>query len=201
MAESVTRVRVGPEDHGRRMSFADFQRAEATTGHIYELARGVVEVTDIPGRRHALILNEIRLQLGNYTAVHKDVIKYLGGGAEAKTEMPGMESERHPDLSIYLASMPKDEYPWDKWVPSIVIEVVSSGGEAHKRDYETKREEYLAAGVQEYWLVDPQERSMLALTRHGDEWREHRLAADGDWRSSLMPEFELRLAAVFAHLD
>lgn len=201
MADSVTSVRVGPGDHGRRMSFAEFQRAEPTTGHRYELARGVIEVTDIPGRTHALVVNEIKLQLAGYWAANQGVIKYLGGGAEAKTEMPGMESERHPDLSIYLAPMPKDEYPWDKWVPSIVIEVVLAGGEAHKRDYETKREEYLAAGVQEYWIVDPQQRSMLALTRDGDEWREHRLAADGHWQCSLMAGFELDVKSVFAVLS
>ena len=201
MADSVTRVLVGPADHGRRMSFADFQRAEPTTGHRYELARGVIEVTDIPGRTHALVVNEIKLQLARHWTAHEGVIRYLAGGAEAKTEMPGMESERHPDLSIYLAPMPQDEYPWDKWVPSIVIEVVSSGAEAHQRDYETKREEYLAAGIQEYWIVDPQERSMLALTRHGDKWREHKTGPDGTWQSPLLPGFELRLASVFAALD
>lgn len=201
MAETLARIRVGPEDHGKRMPFDDFQRAEAADGRRYELARGVIEVTDIPGRRHALIVGAIDVQLAEYRVRHKELVKFIGGGSEAKTELPTMESERHPDRSIYLTPMPQDEYPWDKWVPNIVIEVVSEGAEARKRDYETKREEYLAAGVLEYWIVDPQERTMLALTRHGDTWREHKLAAGGAWKSPLLPGFELQLEPVFAALD
>ena len=112
-----------------------------------------------------------------------------------------MQSERHPDLSVYLTPMPKDDYPWDKWVPSIAIEVVSPGDDARRRDYEAKREEYLAAGVAEYWIVDPQTREMLALTRHGDRWRERRLDQNGSWKSMPLPGFELDLARVFAALD
>jgi Uma2 family endonuclease len=122
----------------------------------------------------------------------------MGGGAAAKTEMPALESERHPDLSIYLTPMPEDEYPWDKWQAAIVVEVVSPGAEARRRDYETKREEYLAAGVAEYWIVDPQERRMLALTRHGDRWRERRIEADGRWTTPLLPEFALEVGRVLA---
>lgn len=200
MADTLTVFRVGPLDNGKRMSFADFQRAEPVAGHNYELARGVIEVTDIPGRVHALILNEVRAQVSAYWLAHREHVKYVAGGGEAKTEMPEFESERHPDLSIYLTPMPNDEYPWDKWIASIVIEVVSSGEEARRRDYVTKRQEYLAAGVAEYWIVDPYDRSMLGLTRHGDKWREQKIASDGLWNSHLLPGFALDLSAVFAIL-
>jgi len=201
MAETSTQIRVGPEDHGRRMSFWDFQRADTVDGHLYELARGVVEVGDIPGRIHALILSIIEKALTLYDASHPGIIHYAAAGSGAKIELPGMESERHPDRSLYLTPMPEDDYPWDKWVPSIVIEIVSPGSEAHDRDYYTKREEYLAAGVQEYLIVDPQTRSMLDLTRHGDQWGEQVIGADGEWKPALLPGFALRCADVFAVLD
>ncbi len=198
MADTLTKIRVGPEDNGRRMSFADFQRAEAVDGKLYELARGVIEVTDVPRPSHGFIVQAVGLQVSAYQLQHPDRIVYTAGGAGAKVELPGMESERHPDLSIYTTPMPDDEYPWDKWVPTLVIEVVSRGSEARQRDYVTKREEYLAAGVLEYWIVDPQERVMLALSRHGDVWRETRLAATDKWRTPRLPGFELDLAQVFA---
>ncbi len=56
--------------------------------------------------------------------------------------------------------------PWARWIPEIVVEVVSEGGE--KRDYEEKRREYLAAGVKEYWIIDPARRQVLVLQRAGD---------------------------------
>ncbi|HEY3243990.1 MAG TPA: Uma2 family endonuclease [Phycisphaerae bacterium] len=183
------------------MSFWDFQRAEASDDHLYELARGVVEVTDVPGRIHAIILHIFEKRLAAYDATHPGIVHYASGGAGAKIELPGMESERHPDRSIYLTPMPEDDYPWDKWVPSIVIEIVSHGAEAHERDYKTKREEYLAAGVQEYLIVDPNTRSMLDLTRHGDRWREQVVSEHGEWRPVLLPGFSLKCDEVFGALD
>lgn len=183
------------------MSFAKFQRADTVPGYLYELAAGVIEVTDVPGRDHALVVQAIEECLYAYKIANPGVIEHMSGGGFAKTEMPILESERHPDYSIYLTPMPDDDYPWDKWVPSIAIEVVSPGVKARKRDYVTKRKEYLAAGILEYWIVDPQTRSMLTLTRHGDSWREHKLAARGNWTTSLLPGFTLKLAAVFAVLD
>ncbi len=201
MAETLTQIRVGPEDHGRRMSFEDFQRAEPVDGHLYELARGVVEVSDVPGKIHALILDIFEIAIGAYRAAHPGVIRYSAAGSGAKVELPGIESERHPDRSIYLTPMPDDDDPWDKWVPSIVIEIVSPGAEAHERDFRTKRDEYLAAGVLEYVIVDPQTRAVLDLTRHGDRWREQWIREHGEWRPALLPGFSLKLDELFAVLD
>ena len=200
-AKRRANVLIGPQHNGRRLSFARFQRAETVPGYLYELAAGVIEVTDVPGRDHALVLQAIEEILYSYKLGNAGVIEHLSTGAFAKTEMPILESERHPDYSIYLTPMPDDDYPWDKWVPSIAIEVASLGAKSRKRDYVTKRREYLAAGILEYWVVDPQTRSMLALTRHGDSWRERKLAARGNWSTPLLPGFTLKLAPVFAVLD
>lgn len=182
------------------MSFRRFQRAETVEGYLYELSNGVIEVTDVPGRSHALVVREIEKQLFAFDLANPNVILHLAGGGFAKTELPQLESERHPDLSIYLTPMPDDEYPWDKWVPAIAIEVVSPGTRAQKRDYVAKRREYLAAGILEYWIIDPQLWKMLALTRHGDSWREHKLAEKGKWTTPLLPGFTLNLAPVFGVL-
>lgn len=195
------RNHIGPADHGRRMAFGRFQRAATDPGFCYELAAGVIEVTDVPGRIHALMLHEIEKQLFAYQLAHPKIIAHMAGGGFAKTEMPALQSERHPDYSIYLTPMPDDEYPWDKWVPTIVIEVVSPGRDAATRDYKTKRREYLAAGILEYWIFDPQKATLLALSRHGDTWRERRLKAPAKWESRLLPGFSLQLKPIFAVLD
>ena len=40
--------KIGPPDHGRRMSLADFEHAETVEGRLYELGRGVIIVSDVP---------------------------------------------------------------------------------------------------------------------------------------------------------
>ena len=56
----------------------------------------------------------------------------------------------------------KHEEYWDQ--PDLVIEVVSAGPESEKRDYEMKRRDYAGAGIDEYWIVDPQKRRITVLT-------------------------------------
>lgn len=197
MSEVANQITVGPQDAGRRMSFEDFQRAQPENGHVYELARGVVEVTDIPNRPHARVAQEISLALSVYVAAHRERVRYMASGSGAKIELPEQESERHPDISLYLTEWPESDYPWDKWVPDIVIEVVSSGKKAHRRDHITKRQEYLAAGVREYWIVDLHDQAIVQLDRHGDRWKEQRLAAGATLRTPRLPGFALDVATIF----
>jgi hypothetical protein len=56
-------IRLGPGDHGRRMSLADFEHAQIEEGHLSELGRGVVIVTEVPNPPHAAQVNAIRFQL------------------------------------------------------------------------------------------------------------------------------------------
>ena len=55
MATMTTRL--GPLDHGRRLSLGEFRDAEFEEGFRYELARGVVEVTKVPGTRHNQVVS------------------------------------------------------------------------------------------------------------------------------------------------
>ena len=59
-------VKVGPSDHGRRMSLQEFDKAEVQEGYLYELGRGVIVVSDVPAPRHLAMVNAIRRQLMAY---------------------------------------------------------------------------------------------------------------------------------------
>ncbi|MBI4617805.1 MAG: Uma2 family endonuclease [Planctomycetes bacterium] len=177
------------------MGLDRFARAKGIPGYLYELAKGVVTVVDIPGLPHGLVVQALDRQLRGYDLAHPGVIHYMAGEAECALRLPGMQSERHPDRAIYLSPPPEPVEPWDDWVPEIVIEVVSKGQES--RDYGEKREEYLAAGIREYWVVDPAHSSVVFLRRRGDRWAESELKGPRKYRTPLLPGFELDLALVF----
>lgn len=195
MADMLVRTRIGPADHGRPMALEEFAVADGEPGYLYELARGVINVVDLPGLPHGRVVKAIDRQITFYEAAHPGLIYYWGGGSEAGMQLYGMQSERHPDISIYLTRPSNVEAPWDQWVPDIVIEVVSAS--SRSRDYREKREEYLEAGLREYWIVDRERETMLALRRAGDVWRELRVPAEGEYQTPLLPGFSLDLAAVF----
>jgi Uma2 family endonuclease len=192
-----TAIKIGPKDNGKRMSLADFDHAEVEQGYIYELGRGIIVVSDVPGRRHRRQYHVLRRDLGIYDGAHPGLIQAIYGTGECKILVPGFESERHPDLAVYLTPEPEDEETvWYTWVPEIVIEIVSRGS-VH-RDYDAKREEYHAFGVREYWIVDVQLQQITVLRRWGQGWRRTIVKPPTVYRTRLLPGFELDTAAVFA---
>jgi Uma2 family endonuclease len=178
------------------MSLAKFDRAQGVPGYLYELNRGVIEVMDVPRISHGLTVQAVRNQFTRFQ-LEKATISYIAGGSDCKLLLPGIQSERHPDLAIYIHDPPEGiDQPWDTWIPAVVIEVVSPRQET--RDYDDKRADYLAAGVLEYWIIDPQAQAMLVLQRRGDVWVEHRVKRTGKYRTYLLPGFEFVLKTVLA---
>ena len=100
IAMGKTLIKIGPADHGRPMSLAEFEHAKVQEGYLYELSRGVITVSDVPNRRHMLQLDAIRKRAalclqGDPPGPHL----LIATGDECKLLVPAFESERHPDLS------------------------------------------------------------------------------------------------------
>jgi Uma2 family endonuclease len=189
-------IKIGPADHGRSMSLADFDHAEVQEGYLYELGRGVIVVSDVPKRRHLGQVLEIRKQLSAYQLANPNRIYAICSGSECKLLIGRYESERHPDLAIYKTLPPEegDDF-WSIWIPELVIEVVSPGSEL--RDYQEKLEEYLAFGVQEYWIIDADKQEMLVLQRVGGHWRERIVRPPEIYKTRLLPGLQFACEPVF----
>ncbi|MBI4579378.1 MAG: Uma2 family endonuclease [Planctomycetes bacterium] len=198
MAEAAISVpQIGPESHGMRMTLDDFARVEGQPGYIFELEKGVIVVVDVPGVPHAYIKQVVRDALVQYRLSHPQRVSLIAETSDSALRMPEMQSERHPDISVYLTAPPTEEaQPWEYWIPEIAVEIVSESS-AH-RDYHIKPDEYLKAGVRLYWIIDPRDQTATVLTRRGDKWREQKLDSTGALRTSMLPGFDLKLADVFA---
>ena len=83
-------------------------------------------------------------------------------------------------------------------MPSIVVEFVSVGKRNRARDYEAKRDEYLAAGVLEYWVIDRFRRQMTVFRHDGSRAG---VAESETFRTPLLPGFELPLSRLLAEAD
>ena len=168
MVTITTPVRIGPADNGRRMTISELQEAEVEEGYRYELGRGVLEVTEVPSDPHGVVVANLFDAIARYRRDHPGVIRRYGGGSEFRFWLPRMASGRNPDLGVVLRGAPKDGR--GRQFAALAAEVVSAS--SVKRDYETKREEFHAYGLLEYWIVDPLKRQVTVLTRHGDTWNE-----------------------------
>ena len=73
--------------------------------------------------------------------------------------------------------------------------MVSLGGET--RDYVEKREEYLAFGVKEYCIIDPEKQEMLVLRRSRGKWVEQTIKPPAEYETKLLPGFKLATQPIF----
>jgi Uma2 family endonuclease len=186
---TITR-RIGPADHGRRITLDEFIEADFEEGWLYELARGMIDVTEVPGPNHGRIVHRFARLFVHYEDQHPGVINYCAGGGECRLRLRGLQSDHHPDQAIYLDPDPPGPRVWERWVPQIAVEVVSEGSE--QRDYVEKREEYLRFGVAEYWILDPSERKLHVLQRAGDVWNEVVVLPVAVYQTHLLPVLDVR---------
>jgi Uma2 family endonuclease len=108
-----------------------------------------------------------------------------------------MISGRNPDLGVVLRGAAKDGR--GRRLPVLAAEVVSRG--SIQRDYETKRAEYLAYGLLEYWIVDPLERKVTVLTRRGDVWDEQVFRDQQVIVSLVLPGFATTVAELWIDVE
>lgn len=163
-----------------RWSEAEFLRFH--TNRMAELVNGRLELLPKPNLNHQRIL---RLLLG---LVEKAMPP---GGTALFAPLPSRlfpGTIREPDL-LYIApeNRPEADVEYPRRL-DLVMEIVSGGTEARKRDYVDKRLDYAKAGIAEYWIVDPDECRVTVLSLHDGQYNEFGCFTSGQTASgNLLP--------------
>jgi Uma2 family endonuclease len=161
--------------------------------YLIEFSSGHIEVLTMPTELHQLIVAYLYGLLSAFTQKNN-----LGKALFAPLRIqltPG--KYREPDVVFMLARNAQRRRN-DFWEGAdLVIEVVSD--DDRRRDLETKRFEYAAAGIPEYWIVDPQQSQITVLKLAGDRYDFHGSFTAGQLAtSSLLPGFEVDVTATFS---
>ena len=149
---------LGPHANGRRFGWEEYHALLEAGDYVeecrFELERGVLVVVDLPNPWHFYVIHRVREFFSEWARRHPGRIEMIGGGGESRFVIPITESDRHPDIAVYTTIPPSnDSHAWWDWPPELAVEVVSP--ESRTRDHEIKPPEYLAYGVGEYWVLDP----------------------------------------------
>jgi Uma2 family endonuclease len=200
---SVVKLRIGPADHGRPMTLEEFREAEEQPGYLYELARGVLEVSEVPSDDHGHVIDNLHEMISLYRRGHPGRISRIAHGSDIRLLIPELESDRHPDLAIVFRGAPLNAR--GRQIPRWISEVVSPGAKARRRDYEVKSEEYLALNIGEYWIIDPFERKVTVRVRQetpeGPIWSERVFTGEEVIVSELLPGFQGTVAELWADAE
>jgi Uma2 family endonuclease len=81
--------------------------------------------------------------------------------------------------------------------PDIVVEILSPGN--NRKELKNKYEVYEEAGIKEYWIIHPQEKTFFKylLDENGKYQSSHLLTLGDEVSSDILPSFVLKLDEVF----
>lgn len=147
---------------------ADYCWLTDRTNRLIELVEGRLAILPMPTEQHQrIVLALYRLLYAFLLTTHPHGILLV---APLRMRL-GSHRYREPDLLyLHAADDPRrTDTHWDG--ADLVIEVVSPSNA--ELDRVTKRREYAAHGIPEYWIVDPQEANLTVLVWHANTYTEH----------------------------
>jgi Uma2 family endonuclease len=159
---------------------------------LIEFSDGYLEVLPMPTDEHQLLLKLL-------VRVFDQVVDALGGillFAPLRLRLRDGKI-REPDLLVLLdARDPRRQNRY--WVGAdLVLEVVST--DRPERDLIEKRREYEQAGITEYWIVNPLNRTITVLFLRDGTYAEHGIFTPGAVaKSVLLPAVAVRVSDLFA---
>ena len=181
---------------GMRMSLDEFL-ALGETDERLELFDGVLYVMSTPTKDHQFLMRWIARPFDDYidafdvppAEIHLDITTILS---------PELQRVVEPDIVVILAG--RDDVGGRihvEGVPDIVVEILSSD---RNHDLVLKRRIYAEAGVQEYWIFDPRNDTVLPLELRDGEYIERSILTAADTLTTpLLPGLVIPLASIFHH--
>jgi len=167
-------------------SIDDGQKAEFINGEI---------IVHSPDKlKHVEVRLRLTNLLHNFVATHD-----LGLVGDEKLLVCLTRNDYMPDVVFYLeeraATLQPDQSRFP--APDFVAEVLSAS--TRRRDRGVKFEDYAAHGVREYWLLDPDARTVekFCLNPLGRYALEKKAGGDEEVRSTLLPGFKAPASAFF----
>jgi len=175
------------------ISEGDYLRLTDHSRRLAEFTDGKIEVLPMPTVEHQRIV----LYLVNFVRAFilpRNLGEALMAGVRVKT---ADRQYREPDVVFLRKSraLKQGNRYWESI--DLAMEVVSE--DDPDRDLIEKRRDYAAAGIAEYWIVDPRDQSIKVLQLKRGKYAVHSEAKRaGQVRSALLKGFTADVAAVFA---
>jgi Uma2 family endonuclease len=165
--------------------------------HHYELIQGRIVMSPPADPIHARLGALLGARLSAH--VNREPLG-LVLDASAGFDLPSGDT-LEPDLSFVSAARlaagpPLERGRFARVVPDLVVETLSRS--TARRDRTEKKKIYARNGVREYWLVDPDERSITVFHGRNGEFDAGTRFTGGRFRSEVLPKLRFDVARLFA---
>lgn len=143
----------------RLRSLTDWDRRYEGTRHRHELVKGVPLMATSQIGRHQNSVAELLSALKGHFGTRRRVWP----GAEITIEATSPPTIRIPDVVVLPRDVDMSRHRYDATDVELAVEVGSPGSK--RLDRVTKYDEYQKAGIERYWIVDPNDPITLTAYR------------------------------------
>lgn len=171
-----------------KLTFADY--LETSDDERYELLNGELVLSPSPKEIHQYISGSLYLKLGAFVREHK---VYFSPFDVVLSDTDVVQ----PDL-LFVSNERADIITPDniQGAPDLVVEILSPA--TAERDWTLKLDLYAQHGVKEYWIVDPDAKTITVLLRGEGGFEVISVYGKGEaLRSPTLGEFSVALEEIF----
>jgi len=184
------------EELEKTYTYADYSQWELSPGERFELIDGIAYAMSAPNSRHQEILVELSRQIANYL-IGKPC-KVYPAPYDVRLFYQADESDDtvvQPDISI-VCDKEKRGPEGCRGAPDFVAEIISPSNTFV--EMERKFQIYREAGVREYWILNPEQKTLhIFLFKNGEI--QHRIYTQADTAPmEIFGDLFISLEAVFA---
>lgn len=173
------------------LSWDESERIEIIDGEAYMMAT--------PLRVHQRISRELLLQIGNYLQGKRCEVFSAPFGVrlfeEDGNRPEDVDTMVEPDITVVCDPDKLDKYGC-KGAPDMIIEILSPSNRRH--DLVVKYRLYQRAGVREYWIVDPDTKTVQVHKLEDGAYDAPEVYTTGEVPVGLWEDFRVDLGPVFA---
>ena len=162
----------------------------------YELVDGVAYAMTSPSTTHQRVARQLILKIGNYL-VGKQCELFIAPSDVRLNAHQGDDTVFQPDLYVVCDKTKLHEKGY-LGAPNLVIEILSPS--TARFDTIVKFQKYLEAGVLEYWIVDPEGKTVDVFVLENDRYIRSEYGKNDTVSSRVLNELELNLTDVFIDL-
>jgi Uma2 family endonuclease len=182
-------------------SYADY--LSWTMDDMVEIIKGrVFKMSPAPKKIHQKISWRLSGLLYNYLKDKK--CQAFSAPFDVRLPIKSIKNEEiftvvQPDICV-ICDLEKLDDAGCIGAPDLIIEILSKGN--NKKELKNKYEVYEESGVKEYWIIHPEEQTLLVNKLVDGKYISSRLLTNGDEITTpILPGFTLNLNDVFDNLD
>lgn len=192
----TAQLKLGPLDHGRRLTIEEFDAAEFEPGSKFEIIDGRLSVSAEPDPAENLVEGWLFFKLRLYAEFTTGILEHVTNKARVFVPRRRGATVPEPDVAAYT-HFPRpqrfEDLRWQELSPVLVCEVLCTDAE---KDLERNVELYFAVpSIQEYWVIDARENAaeptLIQHRRYGKRWVVRVYPFGSTFTTKLLPGFSL----------